>query len=250
MFNDVPSVTSNVGPSAPEPPSVPWTFLDTWIGFGLFILFLVGLGLLPLLLKDIGWLLSVWVLTYQPLQALPVFAVVFLRGGTLADLGFRRAQPNVLHIGCGLVVFAFLVNILNNLIMVSLRVEVQAQQFSAVFDQLDQPAFLLFTGVVLAPIFEETVLRGFLFGGLRQRLGWVNAALLSSAIFGALHFSIAAFIPTFTLGFIFCYLYQRSNSLWAGIILHTLVNAFGLTAVYLLSQNTDLSTFFGAFLWI
>ena len=236
-------------PPNSEPRTVPWTFRDTWIGFGLFIACMIGIGLLPLLFAKTGWLMSVWVLAYQPVQALPILAVLLLRRVTWADVGFRNAQPNVLAIGCGLVVLAFFVNLVNNLIMFALGAEVQAQQFTGTFDQLEQPALLLFTGIVLAPLIEETVMRGFLFAGLRQRLGWVKAALISSAIFGALHLSIAAFIPTFTLGFLFCYLYQRSNSTWPGIILHTLINSFGLCGAYILSQYADPSVFFGGLLW-
>ena len=236
-------------PPASESPCVPWSFRDTWIGFGLFIVFMFGIGLLPLLFFDNGWMMSVWVLAYQPLQALPILAVLLLRRAAWADVGFRKAQPNVLAIGCGFLILTFFVNFFNNVIMWALGVEVQAQQFTSIFDQLEQPALLLVTGIFIAPLIEETVMRGFLFGGLRQRLGWVKAALISSAIFGALHLSIAAFIPTFTLGFLFCYLYQRSNSTWPGIILHTLINGFGLCAAYLLSQYMDPSVIFGGWLF-
>ena len=237
-------------PPASESPTVPWSFRDTWIGFGLFIVLMIGIGLLPLLLSQTGWLVSAWVLLYQPVQALPIFVTLLLRGATWADLGFRKAQPNVLALGCGLVVATFFVNMVNNLIMFLLGVEVQVQQFTELLNELDHPLLLLFTGIVLAPIIEETVMRGFLFAGLRQRLGWVKAALISSAIFGALHLSIAAFIPTATLGLLFCYLYQRSNSIWPGIILHTLINALGLCAAYVLSQYADPSVFFQGLFWI
>lgn len=230
-------------PPKSESPSVPWTFRDTWIGFGLFVICMFGIGLLPFLFADTGWMMSAYVLTYQPIQAIPVLVVFLLRGATWADVGFRKAQPNVLAIGCGLTIGTFFINFFNNLIMWALHVEVQAQEFFGIIEKLEQPAFLLFTGIVLAPIIEETVMRGFLFAGLRQRLGWVKAALISSALFGALHLSIAAFIPTTTLGLLFCYLYQRSNSIWPGIILHTLINSFGLCGAYLLTQVGDPSMF-------
>jgi hypothetical protein len=164
--------------------------------------------------------------------------ILRLRGATWADVGFQKAQPNVLALGCGLLILALGVTFVNNLIWLFLGFEVQAQQFSGIFQQLDQPALFLITGMFLAPLFEETIFRGFLFGGLRQRLGWRNAALLSSAIFGAMHLSFAAFIPTFALGFLFAYLYQRSNSIWPGIILHTLLNSFSLCTLFMVTQYT------------
>jgi hypothetical protein len=234
---------------SPDSPAVPWSLWDTLIGFVLFALVMVGIGLLPLLLPDQDRFLSLYILFYQPLQFIPILAVLILRGATWADLGFQKATPNVLALGCGLLFAALFVNIINNLIMLALHVEVQAQQFTGVFEQLEQPIFLLITGILLAPLFEETVFRGFLFGGLRKRLGWIKAALISSALFGASHLSIAAFIPTFTLGFLFAFLYQRSNSIWPGIVLHTLINAVGLCAVYLASQYMDPLMPFAVILW-
>lgn len=236
-------------PPNPESPAVPWSLRDTWIGFGLFIICMFGIGAIPLFFKDAGWLMSFYILTYQPIQAIPVFAILLLRRATWTDLGFRKAQPNVLALGCGFLLVTFFINFVNNLFMWALGVEVQAEQFTSILNELEQPALLLFTGIVLAPLIEETVMRGFLFGGLRHRLGWLKAALISSAIFGALHLSIAAFIPTFALGFLFCYLYQRSNSVWPGIILHTTINGMGLCGAYILSQYTDPSVFFQGLLW-
>jgi membrane protease YdiL (CAAX protease family) len=228
----------------PESPMVPWSLWDTIIGFGLFILCMVGIGLSPLLLPDQGWVMSAYVLLYQPLQFIPILIVLLLRGATWADVGFRKATPNVLALGCGFLFLTLGVNLVNNLVMLLLGVEVQSQQFSGIMDKLDQPAFLLVTGILLAPLFEETIFRGFLFGGLRKRMGWVGAALVSSAIFAAGHLSLAAFIPTFTLGFLFAYLYQRSNSIWPGVILHTLINSVGLCALYVVTQYAP-ANFFG-----
>ena len=223
-------------PPNPESPPVPWSLRDTLIGFGLFVLCMVGIGIATTLLPDQGWAMSAYILFYQPLQFIPILVVLLLRGATWADVGFQKGKPNVLALGCGFLVLALGVNLANNLIMFALGVEVQAQEFTGVLSELDQPALLLVTGILLAPLFEEAVFRGFLFGGLRQRLGWVKAALISSAIFAAGHLSIAAFIPTFTLGFLFAYLYQRSGSIWPGIILHTLINSVSLCALFAVIQ--------------
>lgn len=224
-------------PSNSEGKPVPWSLRDTIIGFGLFIVFMLGIGAAPLLLPDEGWVMSVYVLVYQPLQFIPILVLIRMRGGSFTDLGLRKAQPNVLAIGCGFLILLLFVNMVNNLIMLALGVDVQAQQFSGLLESLDQPAFLLITGILFAPLFEEMIFRGFLFGGLRQRLGWTRAALVSSAIFGAGHLSIAAFIPTFSLGFLFAYLYQRSNSIWPGIILHTIINSVSLCALMVVVQS-------------
>ena len=216
---------------------VPWSLRDTLIGFGLFVVAMIAMAFVPVLLKNTNWGLSLYVLVYQPIQFIPIWIILRLRGGSFADLGLRKAQPNVLALGCGLLVALLFVNVVNNLIMFALGVEVQAQQFSDLLGSLDQPTFLLITGIVFAPLFEEMVFRGFLFAGLRQKMRWGWAALISSAIFGAGHLSLAAFIPTFALGLLFTYLYQRSNSIWPGIILHTLINSTSLCLLMALMQS-------------
>jgi membrane protease YdiL (CAAX protease family) len=221
----------------PENSPLPWTVRDTWIGFALFIVFFVGIGLAPQLLPKDGWIDTVWLLIYQPLQFIPILILLRLRRATWADLGLRKAQPNVMALGCGLIVLLLGLNLVNNLIMVALGVEIQAEQFSGLLASLDQPAIFLVTGILFAPLFEEAIFRGFLFGGLRQKLGWVKAAFISSAIFAVGHLSIAALIPTFALGFLFSYLYQKSNSIWPAIILHMLINSVSLCALMVLMQS-------------
>lgn len=232
MLNNtsLPAVVENNHP-------LPWSLRDTWIGFALFLAFMVGFSLLLLLLPQEGWALTVYVLVYQPVQFIPILILLRIRRAAWTDLGLRKASPNVMALGCGLVVLLLAVNAINNLVMFSLGVDVQAEQFSDLLASLDQPAVMLITGILFAPLFEEMTFRGFLFAGLRQKLGWVNAALISSGIFAVSHLSVAAFIPTFALGFLFTYLYQKSNSLWPGIILHTLINSVSLCALLVIVQS-------------
>lgn len=82
-----------------------------------------------------------------------------------------------------------------------------------------------------APFAEELFFRGFFFQGLRQKYGWNRAALFSSLLFGAAHGQLAALLPTFLLGYVLAFIYQRSNSIWPGIILHFLINSMGMCAL-------------------
>lgn len=84
---------------------------------------------------------------------------------------------------------------------------------------------LVFAAVIVAPIVEETIFRGWIFGPLRLRWGAVPAALVSSVIFGAVHYSLSAFLPLVLLGCILCYLYQMTASLLPCMLLHAVFNA-------------------------
>ena len=56
-------------------------------------------------------------------------------------------------------------------------------------------ALFVLVAVVMAPLFEEIVFRGFLFRGLANSWGWVWGAVASAAIFGAAHLQLDVFVP-------------------------------------------------------
>lgn len=84
--------------------------------------------------------------------------------------------------------------------------------------------------VIAAPISEEVCFRGFLFGGLRERLPRLAAALISGLIFGGLHATtgVSAVPPLIVFGFILALLYEKTGSIWPGILLHMLNNSVAL----------------------
>ena len=84
--------------------------------------------------------------------------------------------------------------------------------------------------VVAAPISEEVCFRGMLYGGLRERMPRIGAALLSGVIFGGLHAltGISAVPPLIVFGFILSLLYEKTGSIVPGIILHMLNNSVAL----------------------
>jgi membrane protease YdiL (CAAX protease family) len=84
---------------------------------------------------------------------------------------------------------------------------------------------------------EEIFFRGFVFAGLRERYGWQRAALISSALFGVIHFTPTAIMPIFILGCVFAYLYQRSGSIWPAILMHAFSNALALGAAFVLAST-------------
>jgi membrane protease YdiL (CAAX protease family) len=60
--------------------------------------------------------------------------------------------------------------------------------------------------------------------------------MFSSIIFALFHGQIATLIPTFLLGALFAYLYQRTESVFPGMLLHFAVNAVGVVVLLLANQ--------------
>jgi membrane protease YdiL (CAAX protease family) len=84
--------------------------------------------------------------------------------------------------------------------------------------------------VLAAPICEEVLFRGMLFGGLRERLPRIGAALVSGVVFGGLHATtgISAVPPLIIFGILLALLYERTGSILPGILVHMLNNGIVL----------------------
>jgi membrane protease YdiL (CAAX protease family) len=84
--------------------------------------------------------------------------------------------------------------------------------------------------VIAAPIAEETCFRGMLFGGLREKLPRLVAALITGIIFGGLHAltGVTAVPPLVVFGFLLALLYERTGSIVPGILLHMINNSIAL----------------------
>jgi len=80
------------------------------------------------------------------------------------------------------------------------------------------------TIVILAPIVEEVVFRGFLFGYLDKRYGFFVGALISSFIFASIHIYFIQFPMFLLIGFGLGYIAKRSGSIWPSVFAHFVNN--------------------------
>jgi membrane protease YdiL (CAAX protease family) len=86
--------------------------------------------------------------------------------------------------------------------------------------------------VVLPPLGEEVLVRGYLFSGLRMVWRFWPAVIVTSLFFGAAHLEYgnggplvwAAAIDTCLLSVVLCFLRERSGALYAGMLVHMLNN--------------------------
>lgn len=87
---------------------------------------------------------------------------------------------------------------------------------------------------VLAPIVEELVFRGLLYGWIAGRWNSLAAWLISSVLFAAAHMEPAHVVLVLPLGLLFGWLRRRTDSLLPSMIAHIINNGFALlAAVYL-----------------
>ena len=84
---------------------------------------------------------------------------------------------------------------------------------------------------LVAPVVEELVYRGLIYGFARSLIGHWPAAVLSSAIFALVHVDAVASLPLFVLALGLATAYDRSRSLWVPVLMHMLFNAWNLAAM-------------------
>lgn len=82
--------------------------------------------------------------------------------------------------------------------------------------------------VILAPIFEEIIFRGFLLSGLKSRFSDIKAILLSGVAFALMHMNPEQTVYQFLLGATCAYVAIKSGSLILPIIIHAFSNLIAL----------------------
>jgi membrane protease YdiL (CAAX protease family) len=142
-----------------------------------------------------------------------------------ARLGLRAFHPSALK-WMGLTVVLYLAfNIFYSVVIT----EPHQQDIAKGFGTIPIQILLI---VVAAPVTEEICFRGMLFGGLREKLPRIVAALICGLIFGALHAitGITAVPPLIVFGFLLALLYERTGSIIPGMLLHILNNIVALAS--------------------
>ncbi len=238
-------------PPASSPPAAPWGGRDVVFAIILATVGIVALNLLALAaslalkisLKDNRDL----VLGFVIVQDLVVVAAAWLFSVARYHVGWDRLglRAYSVPVGCTLSILAlgasYVIRLIYSLILMAFGVRAQPQQVLSYLDTRGAGFLLTFVAAaVVAPIAEEIFFRGFMYGGLRRRIGVIGAMLISTLLFTALHFSVDLFIPIFTLGLFLAWLYEYTGSLYPGIFLHAANNALSLLVLLVLQSSGQL----------
>ena len=90
---------------------------------------------------------------------------------------------------------------------------------------LKHRAAVIFMAVIMAPVAEEIIFRGYFYGVIRKYGGRLPALLTSSLLFAAIHVHLPSLLGLGVLAIILCLVYERTGSLWASITMHAAFNA-------------------------
>lgn len=162
---------------------------------------------------------------------------------SLADIGVKL--PRFSH--AQWVVFGALVYVMSYIMvatLVALFTNIDLEQRQEIGFNTDVSGINLILAavslIVLPPIVEEILFRGYLYNRLRQAFSVFWAGLLVSLLFGAAHLQIdtgniplwIAAIDTFILSVVLVYVREKTGTIWAGVCIHALKNAMAFIILF------------------
>lgn len=154
-----------------------------------------------------------------------VFRLNYWRAGTLGVPAlWRRGSGSVSIAGWGLVAGAAAGIAGLAYVNLATRSGLIPQQGGSAAHSLTQRIEFLALAVTAAPLFEEFIFRGLIYGGLRRSMKPVLAALVSAAVFAIVHPPLSM-LPVFVLGFCAALAYERTGALLAPMLAHAVYNA-------------------------
>ncbi|HSW78990.1 MAG TPA: type II CAAX endopeptidase family protein [Candidatus Babeliales bacterium] len=185
---------------------------------------------------------ALFILVAEASAAWLAITAVRHRGLSLAAIGLGR-RPQVTDLwraAVGFGVFYFFL-IIAGLFINAFWPTLTDQQQDIGFNNITNETqnILAFISLVLIPpVGEEILVRGYLYSGLRMVWRFWPALLVTSLLFGAAHLEFGsssalvwgAAVDTFILSIVLVFLRERSGALYAGMLVHMLNNliAFGV----------------------
>lgn len=218
--------------------------------FGVYILFFL---LVPLLLSQMhfGDIALRWFSVGSVVGSLAVvvlFMGVLPKEARAAVWSLKgRASRHDFFVGVATVGFAYPCSLaLSDAIIIVLQWmgagepidQVAVDFFKIAMSQTSLLAATAFVVVVVAPLVEELLFRGFLLGFLLQKMRFPVANVITCFLFAGLHYSsvqkwsnVAVLVPLFLLSWFLGFLFYRQRSLRAPLGLHMAFNAMNALVI-------------------
>lgn len=204
---------------------------------------------LPFVLNDTVVQTSVSVIVYIVTIALAVYVPWKLLGQKLTwkDIGLEQTLPRWRDIGLAPVMLVLsliatgIVMYVASIVIPAVDLETEQQIGFENLTQRYEMLLAFFTLVVLAPICEEILFRGYLYGRVRKYYNAFWAIALTSVVFGLMHVYAGPGLPlqwnvmigTTVLAVFIAILREYTGSIWAGILVHMLKNGIAFFVLFI-----------------
>jgi membrane protease YdiL (CAAX protease family) len=240
----------------PEDLQVPWGWSDFFVMLAvsagcyvflsfLLVLFFYSRGISLDALQKPGAARSLFVVLNTLMLSAAVIGFLFIsirfrfRLPFWRTLGWRPFDPGIprgiayASLVLGGSVFAIIIGLASNAIGKSSRLPIETY-----FQDRQSTLLLMAMGILVAPLVEETIFRGYLYPLLARSFGIPAGVLVTGALFGLLHAEqlwggwgqIALLV---LVGIVFTYVRVLARTVLASYILHLSYNSYLFTAFYI-----------------
>jgi len=182
------------------------------------------LGLI--LVQNLIFLLPIYLLVLKPKKI------------TLANLGFRKVKISKMlgYTVLGFVLYlstAFIIAFIQNYFNIEIPgFGQQIQKIPAFGSGLINMIIASITIIIVAPIAEEIIFRGFLYQLIAKYFPAKLAIPLAGFIFAVSHLEFNVILPLWLLGTIIAYIFHKTNSIYTTVLFHALNNLLAFIAEY------------------
>jgi len=231
-------------PFPEEPEEAPWSGRDValafvfgaLLSFGLllilfFAVMALGVDIAPSIQNAI-----VTTLVYLAFSGAAWYFALRKHRAPWTALGFRQvpwqAVARMLPLAIALVIVTGLVQALLGALLGEF--ENPQREALAPGGRLTAPDFvwLFLIVAIVAPVAEEALFRGMLYGYLRKRYPLRTAVGISAVLFALMHFTPPVIPPLLVLGVALALVRERTGSVYPPIALHAFNNAIAVTLLY------------------
>ncbi len=237
------SVSEQVSADSASPASTPPTYPSIWQSVGIVcivIVFLLGCAPLVLLAPKVGNEVANF-LYYVAAMGLSFAAVHSLRRRKLGTSTYNfRIDSWKLVFPLMLGSIALLLGVIGPLTSLIPMPDDVGEALHSAFKQTGPATFAYF--VIAAPVLEELIFRGIMLDGLLKRYRPFTAILVSSLAFGFVHLNPWQFVTGVVIGMFMGWVYYRSRSVGACILIHMAANLTGYVMRLLLDFNSAAPT--------
>jgi uncharacterized protein len=185
---------------------------------------------------------SSWIILIAVAVSLPTFYLFYRdrRQDLMTFVSLRSISPVSIPV---LIILGLSLNIILELLLVLAS---QLSFLSGIFESYNKLASSIFSGNIvitliavgiIGPIFEEILFRGLIFGELRKITKVRLAIFIQALLFGIYHMNVVQGTYAFLIGLLLGYIYYRSNSIFASMIIHITINTSSTLLPLLISDQ-------------
>lgn len=167
--------------------------------------------------------------TQMIILLIPLGVVLYTKKDIVMTYGFKKTGVKNFVGGLFLMIGMVLVNIVITTGLVNIFPD-STENVVTVFSELMDGNVLgvLFVIAAAPAICEEMLFRGMFFQAMKARYRGTVAIVAVAVLFGLYHMSLIKFIPTGLLGLVLCYTVYMTGSIFPGMVMHFVNNAFSV----------------------